>query len=64
MAIEGFEFNVGDELFYTGFAGTLQSSLVDAPEASTIYTLQRIHGIAGRLSEPHSRYVSRPFTWG
>jgi len=40
MAIEGFEFNVGDELFYKGFAGDLQSSLVDSPEASTTYTLQ------------------------
>ena len=38
--IQGFSFNLGDELLYIGYADTLQSGMLDAPEASETYTFQ------------------------
>ena len=38
--IKSFSFNLGDELLYIGYANSLQSGMLDAPEASQSYTFQ------------------------
>jgi uncharacterized protein (TIGR02145 family) len=38
--IQDFSFNTGDELLYIGYADTLQSGMLDAPEESAICTFQ------------------------
>ncbi len=43
--VQSFEFNLGDELLYIGFADTLQSSILDAPENSETYTFQFAYNI-------------------
>ena len=38
--VQGFSFNLGDELLYIGYGNTLQSGMLDAPETSETYTFQ------------------------
>jgi uncharacterized protein (TIGR02145 family) len=38
--IQDFPFTPGDELLYIGYAGTFQSGMTDAPQASQTYTFQ------------------------
>ena len=38
--IQSFSFSLGDELLYIGYANTLQSGMLDAPEASQDYIFQ------------------------
>ena len=39
-AVQDFSFTVGDTLLYIGYTNTLQSGMLDAPEASETYTFQ------------------------
>jgi uncharacterized protein (TIGR02145 family) len=39
-AVQSFNFDIGDELLYIGYTGTLQSGILDAPASSETYTLQ------------------------
>jgi len=39
-AVQDLSFNVGDTLLYIGYINTLQSGILDAPEASDTYTFQ------------------------
>lgn len=39
-AVQSFSFSPGDELIYIGYAGLMQSTMLDAPEKSKSYTLQ------------------------
>ncbi|MCK4678675.1 MAG: hypothetical protein KAT48_11125 [Bacteroidales bacterium] len=38
--IQSFSFSLGDELLYIGYANSLQSGMLDAPETSETYTVQ------------------------
>ncbi len=43
--IQGFLFNIGDELLYIGYTNDLQAGILDAPEASEFFTFQFAHDI-------------------
>lgn len=40
LAVQSFSFSLGDTLLYIGYADTLQSGMLDAPEASETFTFQ------------------------